>query len=238
MIANLKQIICSKYKLLKLKRKFREDFKLYNNLTINNKALKKDNYPCLYDATILTDVEPIYFYQDAWAFERIIKMKPPDHIDIGSSHKFVSLLSKLTNLTMVDIRPLALNMDSINFKKGDVCNLPFENESVNSLSSLCAIEHIGLGRYGDKIDPEGSEKAFKEINRILKSNSNFYFSVPVERNNKVYFNAHRSFNEDYLFKVMLVNYEIIESIYIYEQSFQNKINANMFGIGCYHVRKK
>lgn len=221
-----------------LLKKFQQEFSVYNTLADNDhKADEHFLYPCLYDKSETTAIEPIYFYQDAWAFERILLQKPVKHIDIGSHHKFISLLSKVTDLTMVDIRPLSLNMKSINFQKGDILNLPYENESIDSLSSLCVIEHIGLGRYGDKIDPLGSEKAFKEISRVLKKGSNFYMSVPVEENDKVYFNAHRAFDEKRLFENLLLNFEILDKKYICGTAFLSEKKAG-FCIGCYHLTKK
>jgi SAM-dependent methyltransferase len=237
MFNKVKHRVESIYESFKLRNKFNKDFKLYNKLAENSKAQKKDLYPCLYDASSYTVIESTYFYQDAWAFERIYKNKPVNHIDVGSHHKFVSLLSKITTLTMIDIRPLSLGLNSINFLKGDILNLPFKNNSIDSLSSLCVIEHIGLGRYGDKIDPEGSEKAFLEINRVLKRGANFYFSVPIENENKVYFNAHRAFKEDYILNQLLQNFEILDKKYIYGNDFQNNLDNSMFGIGCYHLIK-
>jgi len=234
----IRKLIWHFYKPLKKKIIFKREFKAYNLLAGENKALKKNIYPCLFDSTIQTEIEPIYFLQDAWAFERIFKMKPEKHIDIGSGHKFVSLLSKITCLTMVDIRPFSVILDSINFLKGDILNLPFENESIYSLSSLCVIEHIGLGRYGDKLNPDGSEMAFHEINRVLKPGADFYFSVPIEDKNTIYFNAHRSFNESYIFNGLLSNFRILDKKYIYDHSLVDEINPLKFGIGCYHIRKK
>jgi SAM-dependent methyltransferase len=224
-------------KAIKLKRKFNDDIELFNKLSKSNKALKEDIYACLYDATTLTEIESTYFYQDAWAFERIISQKPNNHIDIGSDNKFISLLSKITILTMIDIRPLSLKMDSINFIKGNILDLPFDNESIDSLSSLCVIEHIGLGRYGDEIDPYGSEKAFSEVNRVLKPGANFYFSVPIGAVNKVCFNAHRVFDEQYLLAELLTNFEILDKKYIYGNEFRDEKNISIFGVGCYHLKK-
>jgi hypothetical protein len=51
-------------------------------------------------------------------------------------------------------------------------------------------EHIGLGRYGDPLHPEGTKKAAGELVRILAPTGNLYFSVPVGKP-RVCFNAHR-----------------------------------------------
>jgi SAM-dependent methyltransferase len=240
MLTRLKKYLYKKYRPFKLKKEFNKDFSKYNMLaeqTNSQKARKEEIYPCLYDKTLITNIEPIYFYQDSWAFEQIFKNKPDKHFDIGSHHKFVAHLSKVVDLTMVDIRPLALPMESIKFLEGSILDLPFKDSSINSLSSLCVVEHIGLGRYGDPIDPLGSEKAFSEIDRVLSEGANFYFSVPVENTNKIYFNAHRAFNEDYLFEKILHNYTIIDKKYIYDNEYQTELRPEQFGIGCYHVKK-
>lgn len=220
-----------------LSRRFYKQYDQYNSMAPNDrKAEKKFLYPCLYDSTSETEIEPTYFYQDSWAFERIYSQRPEKHIDIGSSHKLVSFLSKVTHLTMVDIRPLSLKIDSINFQKGDILNLPFKDGTISSLSSICVIEHIGLGRYGDSIDPLGSEKAIREIDRILSINAQLYISVPIEENNKVYFNAHRAFNEDYLLEELFDGYKVLDTKYIYGNDFGAKKEPG-FGTGCYHLQK-
>ena len=72
-------------------------------------------------------------------------------------------------------------------------------QSRPSLSSLCVIERIGLGRYGDPLDP--SENAIQELKRILQLDGDFYVSVPLDDENRVYFDAHSAFQEDYMRKL-------------------------------------
>ncbi len=192
-------------------------------------------YPCLGDDTAETLIEPTYFYQDAWAFEKIVKQHPRQHIDVGSHHKFVALLSKVVSLTMIDIRPLSLPLDTISFKFGSILDLPFEDKSVESLSSLCVVEHIGLGRYGDPLDPKGTEKAVQEIKRILKPGGNLYFSLPINDQSCTYFNAHRAFKEDYVFELMKP-FICQEKAYIYSSCFGYELQKG-FGIGLYQFQR-
>jgi SAM-dependent methyltransferase len=201
--------------------KFYHDFTEYNILADKNqKAYKEFLFPCLYDNTGLTDIDPTYFYQDTWAFERILLQKPSSHIDIGSHHKFAAFISKITNLTMIDLRPLSLAMDSIHFKKGDILNLPFDDECIESLSSLCVIEHIGLGRYGDKLDPNGSWSALKEITRVLKKKGHLYISVPVSDKNITAFNAGRIFDVESFLQVLETDYTINDKKFIVQSKLQ------------------
>ena len=190
--------------------------------------------PCLYDNTATTVIEPTYFYQDAWAFEKIVEANPARHIDIGSHHKFVALLSKVVPVTMVDIRPLSLPLASLNFQAGSILEMPYPDGACESISSMCVIEHIGLGRYGDPLDLHGTEKALAELKRITAPGGNLYLSVPVDDINRTYFNAHRAFSEPYLLEIF-APFEVRERRYIYEK-FSETLGTG-FGTGCYHLRR-
>ena len=193
-------------------------------------------FPCVDDNTTNTEIEPIYFYQDAWAFEHIVSTRPAFHVDIGSHHKFVSLLSKVIPLTMVDIRPLSLQLDTLAFRQGSILALPFEDGAVPSVSSLCVVEHIGLGRYGDPLNPKGTEEAIAELKRILMPGGVLYLSVPLDDTNRTYFNAHRAFTESYLFQ-QFCPFEVVERRYIYGKTFIESPQTG-FGVGCYMLRRR
>ena len=77
-------------------------------------------FPCLDDATGTTPVDPSYYFQDAWGFEKIVQAGPDRHVDVGSHHKFVSLLSKVVQTTMVDLRPLPVTLDSLKFEAAEL----------------------------------------------------------------------------------------------------------------------
>ena len=194
-------------------KKFWRSYRQYCQMTpVDARPLLEDLFPCLGDDTNETPIEPTYFYQDNWAFEKIIKVRPPHHVDVGSHHKFVALLSKVVPVTMVDTRPLSLKLDSLCFREGSILDLPFPDGSVVSASSLCVVEHIGLGRYGDPLDPDGSEKAIAELGRIMAPGAHLYFSVPIGDRNLTAFNAGRVFTMKYL-------QEIIKPLVISEQRF-------------------
>jgi SAM-dependent methyltransferase len=217
--------------------KFWKDYHYYQKVSLKGqKALLAYLHPCLGDDTVETEIDPIYFYQDTWAFEKIIRAAPSHHIDVGSHHKFVAFLSKVFPVTMIDIRPLALSLDTLNFKEGSILDLPFSNESVESLSSLCVVEHIGLGRYGDPLDPLGSEKAVAELCRVICPNGHLYISVPIDDCNQVFFNAHRAFEETY-FESLLSPLKIIEKKYILGEKLLAEKPIG-FSIALYHAVKE
>ena len=60
------------------------------------------------------------------------------------------------------------------------------------MSALCSLEHLGLRRYGDKIDPEACFKCFDAIQKKARKGGKLYISVPIGKE-CVEFNAHLFF---------------------------------------------
>jgi SAM-dependent methyltransferase len=194
----------------------------------------RDVYPCLADKTQNTPIEPTYFFQNAWAASKIFNLKPDAHYDVGSSLAWLGIIAQHTPTTTVDIRTAKVDIEGLTFKQGSVLALPFPDRSIASLSSLCVVEHIGLGRYGDQMDPWGSEKAIAELKRVLRPGGNLLFSVPIDEECRVYFNAHRSFTREYLLSLMN-GMRLIEERYIYGYVLHREYDKKKgFGTGLYH----
>jgi SAM-dependent methyltransferase len=160
--------------------------------TAGGRASLLDAWPCLFDRTAVSGVDTHYFHQAVWAMRRIRDSGTPTHVDIGSEVNFVGLLTTFTAVTFVDIRPLELAIENYKGLAGSITALPFESDTVGSLSTLPVIEHIGLGRYGDPLDPRGAERAAAEIVRVLRPGGRAYISTPVGRP-RVQFNGQRVF---------------------------------------------
>lgn len=135
-----------------------------------------------------------YFHQDLWAARKVFERRPASHLDIGSRlDGFVAHVLSFMPVTVVDIRPLDSTIPGLSFVRSDATMLAqFPDHSVESVSSLHAVEHFGLGRYGDPIDPEACFSAMRALSRVLAPGGRLYFSVPVGRE-RVQFNAHRVF---------------------------------------------
>lgn len=167
----------------------------YRAMVTDGKPRFIDSYPCLTDWTPYTPFDPHYFFQGAWLARRLGEQKPNLHVDVASSVLTVGTVSAQIDTVFVDYRPAKAQLRGMMPVAGDIVDLPFASDSLSSISCLHVIEHVGLGRYGDPIDPEGSIKAAHELQRVLKRNGLLYLSVPVGEG-RVQFNAHRVFSPD------------------------------------------
>jgi len=150
----------------------------------------EDRYPCLDDATPTTTFDRHYVYHTAWAARVLARTCPPVHVDIGSYIYFATLVSAFVPVRFYDYRPAQVGLPGLETGFADLLALPFEDGSVASLSCMHVVEHVGLGRYGDTLDPDGDLKAMAELTRVLAPGGNLLFAVPVGQP-RVMFNAHR-----------------------------------------------
>jgi len=226
---------------------YKEIFNFINDYLKIKKNLKDTDFqiypthPYLFDKDDQGLKLEYFHLQDLWAFKKISENKILTLVDVGSNLSFITYVSALSKIQCIDIRQHNIYLDNVEFKIGDVNKLPFDDESVDHLSSLSVIEHIGLGRYGDKIDVLGMENSVKEFCRVLKKGGNLIISFPIGKKNIIEFNAHRICNLNYVNK-LFQNFNLIEETYIFKskynsrKEFENQNEPD--GIGCFHFTKK
>ena len=157
-----------------------------------------------------------YFHQDLLIATRIFKNNPHKHIDVGSRiDGFVAHVATFRAIEVVDIRPLNNTIKNIYFRQADLMKeLPMEFEdSCDSLSCLHALEHFGLGRYGDPINWEGYKLGFDNLCSMLKPGGKFFFSVPIGPQ-RIEFNAHRVFSIHFLLNMFKHKFIVDEFSYV------------------------
>jgi SAM-dependent methyltransferase len=135
--------------------------------------------PYLADRTMSTPLDKYYFYQDVWGAGLAMEFRPPRIVDVGSTALLVGIFAQIAETISVDIRPLPVELENLHCRRGSILDMPFEDAGVDYLNSLCVLEHIGLGRYGDPIDPEGCEKAAAELARVVAPGGRLVLSVPL-----------------------------------------------------------
>lgn len=138
-----------------------------------------------------------YFHQDLLVASLIKKHNPKRHIDIGSRiDGFVAHVASFREIDVIDIRSLDKSVhDNINFIQKDMMNKNLLEENItDSISCLHAIEHFGLGRYGDEIDVNGHIEGFNNIIKMLSLSGKLYISFPIGKTNEIHFNSQRVFH--------------------------------------------
>ena len=190
-----------------------KDWRRFSRHSSPQRLLFRESFPCLSDRTSTTLFDPHYFYQAAWLSRQLATTRPTNHVDIGSSIGMIAVLSAYVPMIFLDFRPLNVDLGGMMPIAGDSLSLPFSDNSLESLSSLHVIEHIGLGRYGDPLNPQGSQHAAKELARVLSPGGKLYVSIPVGRE-RIQFNAHRVFNpstvRDMFAELKLISFGLID----------------------------
>lgn len=174
-----------------------EDIKKYTELNQRESfAIHMENlWPIVGDKFADAGLMGNYFWQDLWAARLIIKSGIKKQFDIGSRlDGFIAhLLAADINVTIIDVRNFPEEVENLQTIVDDATSLrQIPDESIESMSALCSLEHFGLGRYGDPIDPESCFKCFDNIQKKLLKGGNLYISVPIGKE-RVEFNAHRVF---------------------------------------------
>ncbi|SDK80931.1 protein of unknown function, DUF268 [Pedobacter sp. ok626] len=189
-----------KYRVkLKRKKAFNKQFeqlKTQEQSTLRRFVLDESlQLPYMDDATATTGFDRHYVYHPAWAARIVKQINPAKHIDVSSTLHFCSILSAFIPVDFYDYRPANLTLSNLNSLAGDLLNLPFESNSIESISCMHTIEHIGLGRYGDPLDYDGDVKAINELKRVVKPGGSLLMVTPMGAKDLIYFNAHRIYSK-------------------------------------------
>lgn len=174
-------------------------------------------YPCVSDKNDQGGAASgQYFHQDLLVARRIFQNSPGRHVDVGSRvDGFVAHVASFRSIVVIDIRAISSKIPNIKFLQADLMSSAPEDlvEFCDSLSCLHAIEHFGLGRYGDPINHEGHLVGLKNIGALLKRGGKFYFSIPIGAQ-RIEFNAHRIFSVRYLLECLGNRYHIDSFSYV------------------------
>jgi SAM-dependent methyltransferase len=205
---------------------------------------EEDLYPCLHDNTPFTGFDRHYVFHVAWACRIVKEIDPLVHIDFSSSLYFCTTLSAFVPTKFYDFRPAQLNLSGLESLQGDLTKISFPDNSVESLSCLHTIEHIGLGRYGDPIDYDGDIKAIAELKRVVKPGGSLLFVTPTGKP-RIQYNAHRIYSYDQVVE-HFSGFELKEFSLVPDKEDEGLIhNASKeladeqaYGCGCFWFVKK
>lgn len=192
-LGSLKQLLLKPQLLTKVPR-YLAHLRTYRKLELQATGTQTQLrfYPCLNDDAPAQSAHSSYFYQDCWAAKQVFKEQPAYGVDLGSTVLLVGIMSQFVPFISVDIRPVQAQLKGLSTIQGSLLKLPFAANEVPCITTMCVLEHVGLGRYGDELAPTGTADAVAEISRVIKPGGIVVYSVPVGRP-LVEFNAHRRF---------------------------------------------
>lgn len=159
--------------------RFFRDWHSYSRLLGAETIRFFDAWPQVHDRTGTTGIDAHYFFVNGWAMRRILSTDPARHIDVASQTIFANLLGASVPVVFIDYRPLRARVSGMTSIGASILELPIASGVVASLSCLHVAEHVGLGRYGDPLNPRGTLQAARELSRVLAPGGNLYFAVPV-----------------------------------------------------------
>ena len=208
-------------------------------------------YPCFDDKFDSSgQAKGHYFHQDLLVASKIFINQPQYHIDVGSRvDGFIAHVASFRKIHVIDIRKLNSQTPNIEYLQADMMSsLPAHlMNSSDSLSCLHALEHFGLGRYGDPICWDGHLRGFNNLLLILKKEGKLYLSVPIGKP-QIEFNAHRVFSIVYMLKmfegkVQLENFSFVDddgdihlSVPLNEENILNNYGCS-YGCGIFELIK-
>ena len=208
------------------------------------------NYPCPADRfEAAGTASGHYFHQDLLVAHKIFERNPKRHVDIGSRiDGFVAHVATFREIEVLDFRPLDKYIRNISFHEFDLLNSSGKYANyTKSLSCLHTLEHLGLGRYGDPIMPDGYVRGFETLYSILKPGGILYLSVPIG-SQRIEFNAHRVFSIKTILnmvkdKLEMTDFSYVdddgnlhESVGLTERAIENSYNC-WYGCGIFELRK-
>ncbi len=227
---------------------FLKDYRTFKKQKMNEIPFGKI-YPCLTDKFETSGTSSgHYFHQDLFVAQQVFRKSPLKHVDIGSRvDGFIAHVAAYRNIEVFDIRTNDTKIENIEYKQLNLAQETTYVEYTDSLSCLHALEHFGLGRYGDPIDVNGHGKGLNNFHKMLKTSGTFYLSVPIGPL-RIEYNAHRVFSIRYIFDMIQDKFKLISFSYVNdagyfyknvkltEKEIQTNVNCK-FGCGIFILSK-
>ena len=227
-------------------RAFREEFDRFVELAGSAPRLPMrtvDVNPQLSDRASITPIDRHYTYHPAWAARVLAKTQPNKHVDISSTVNFCAIVSAFVPVDFYDFRPAPIELNGLYTGAADLTQLHFPSDSIASLSCMHVIEHVGLGRYGDPLDPDGDLKAISELVRVVAPGGDLLVATPIGQP-RVAFNAHRVYDYE-AFSRYFAPLELVEFTLIEEHGegglvvapSPERVRMEYYACGCFWFRK-
>ena len=222
---------------------YREFVELNRHERPEFRAEWQDRWARLDDDTGHLPFDAHYVYHTAWAARVLAQVAPAKHVDISSYTYFATIASAFVPVEFYDYRPANIRLSNLHCGAADLCRLELEDQSVESISCMHTIEHIGLGRYGDPLDASGDQKALAELQRVVSPGGSLMIVVPVGTP-RIQFNAHRIYDpemiEHALGELQLQQLSVLpddSDSGLIENPDRDFVLAQRYGCGCFWFKR-
>jgi hypothetical protein len=92
------------------------------------------------------------------------------------------------------------------------------HKKFDAISSFSSIEHDGLGRYGDPINPNGDFDAISEFHYLLNTDGILYLGIPISGNQGyIEGNYHRLYNYERFYALIKDKFKLL---YVVEDHYK------------------
>jgi len=220
-----------------------KEFLLFNKFCKKNK-IDINLFPILNDYNPNHEIDYHYTYHPAWALKVLLSYKTKIHIDLASKLDFSLSVASFMPVEYHDYRIVNIKFNNFNSIFTDISNLPFKDATIDSISCMHVLEHIGLGRYGDPISFSADVTAANEIVRVISREGHFIFVTPLSSSFRIEFNAHRVYTYDNIVNNLFKDLDLVEFSLItdkgdfIENCNPEILNNQYYACGCFHFIKK
>lgn len=199
---------------------------------------------CLGDNRQTSSFDRHYLYHMAWAARKIADQQPAKHHDFSSHLHFSTMVSAFVPTVLYEFRPPNLALDRLESEVADLTNLTFEDNTLDSVSTMHVVEHLGLGRYGDPISPDADLAAMSELQRVLAPGGDLYFVVPVGKP-RLAFNGCRVYGYEQIIDAFagleLQEFALVEDDErggpLLRDADPGLVTKQAYACGCFHLSK-
>jgi len=184
--------------------------------------------PCLHDFNKSAgDIKNEYFWQDLLAAQIVLQKNPKSILDIGSRiDGFVAHIASSRQLTLMDVRPIKNEIKNVNFLQMDLMQDVKSEELFEVITCLHVLEHFGLGRYNDAINPSGYIVGLNNIFKLMEEGGSFILATPAGRP-RVEFNANMIFSPFDIIQIAIdAGLELIQIFEVHSDCEPTKVNIN------------
>lgn len=168
-----KGYINSKFELYKKKMDTHHPFKTFPMNIVGDTSANPHEFFSHYDS---------YSF---WLAKKIKEMNGNSQniLDVGNlkvTNALLSLSNTVTSLTLMDCED---RISNVNYIIQDIAKpLQLADSSFDIFTSLASLHLVGLGRYGDEINPNTLINFIRELDRVMKKNSDLIFSISYGKN--------------------------------------------------------